>query len=1055
VQVSNWETGKSLPAPKVVAKLEKLFGSAVPTASRQPVLFAPSGGKQPPPPARKAPAARAAKAKASTTKLDTTDYRHPSEKRTNIPPAKIASEGRVPKVAKARYAYSPHLPPVLRFDATGQADKVVDRVGELLAKATQSPLTPEEAGEVREALANYQPWLEWAGKREQHERGWFEVDPVALHIHERVSAQACIRAALREDVQRDLFADPQQPYREAVQFYRHDVDWANRLILGDSLQVMSSLARRENLAGKVHMIYMDPPYGVLFRSNFQPEIASRSVKENDSDLTREPEVVRAFRDTWQLGIHTYLTFLRDRLSIARELLSNEGSLFIQISDDNVHCVRAALDDCFGRGNFVSAIVFTKSSGLQAADRVASRFDYLLWYSKDRDRIKFRPLTETISSPRDAGFLLVEEESGHRRSLTQVEAEDTSALPRGSRVLKSEDLTKPGPGAKYEVEFDGKLYTSGARWWGTPKESLRRVAAAGRVLATDKVLRFCRFLQDAPHKRLTNLWSGLGGASNPLYVVQTSTEIVSRCLLMTTDPGDLVLDPTCGSGTTAFVAEQWGRRWITVDTSRVAIAISRQRLMTARFEHYRTKGGPVKGNEQAENPASGLRYREVPHITLKSIAQNTNLDPIFEKHEPILEAALTKCNAAVGKVTTEQRKRLAGKLAEKQRTEGKRAVTDADRRRWELPTKAFEHWTVPFDTDPDWPVELQKAVTAYRKAWRAKMDEVNACIEANAEQEELVDQPEVVKGVVRVSGPFTVEGVRPEELSLGEEGLFDPTPNEFDPEESGPDPRLTNLQAYLTKMVQSLRADGLTFLGNKRRKFARLEALVEQATGSVIHAEGAWEGEEGEERLPVAITFGPQYGPVTALQVEEAIRSARRYTELVVAGFSFDAEASAVIEEANHPTLRIHAAYIRPDINPAMDGLLKETPGSQLFTVFGQPDVEVKRKKSGDWVVRLEGVDIYDPIANAIRSTGADKVAAWFLDQDYDGRCFCITQAFFPDQDAWEKLAKALKGSADPEAFEAFKGTESLPFPTGKHARIAVKVIDPRGNEVMAVRKLEG
>lgn len=991
---------------------------------------------------------------------ETTDYRHAGEKRTNIPPAKIASEGKVPKVAKAKYAYSPHLPPVLRFDATGKADKVVGRVEELLAKATKYPLTPEEASEVREALSNFQPWLEWAGKREQHERGYFEVDPVALHIHERVSAQACIRAALREDVQKDLFADPQQPYREAVQFYRHDVDWANRLILGDSLQVMSSLARRENLAGKVQMIYMDPPYGIRFASNFQPEVGNKDVKEKETDLTREPEMVKAYRDTWTLGAHSYLTHLRDRVAAAFELLHVSGSLFVQIGDQNLHRVQEILDSVFTSENFIATIAFRKTA-YQTSELLPTVSDFILWYARDRREVKFRQIhRDKLEGGAVSGQdLWVEQPDGARRRLSREEL-DSGGMSSLGRVFRHTAMTTAGVSTKGSgpVNFAGRRYTPSALgMWKTNPSGIERLTAGERLLGLGNTLRFVNYLDDFPVSPLNNVWVDTvtsGFSDQRVYVVQTNPKIIQRCMLMTTDPGDLVLDPTCGSGTTAVVSEDLGRRWITIDTSRVAILIARQRLLTSRFEHYRTKGGPLLGARQAENPSSGFKYRTVPHIALKSIAQNTNLDPIFTKHEVILEAALAACNTAVGMVTAELRKKLAGKLAEKQRTEGRRSVTDADRRRWELPERAFESWTVPFDTDPEWPKELQEAVTAYRKAWRAKMDEVNACIEANAEQEELVDQPEVVKGVVRVSGPFTVEGVRPEELSLGEDGLFDPTPNEFEAEEGGPDPRLTNLQAYLTKMVQSLRADGLTFLNNKRRKFERLEALIEESTGSVIHAEGAWEGEDSDGRLPVAVTFGPQYGPVTALQVEEAIRSARRYSELVVAGFAFDAEASAVIEESDHPKLRIHAAYIRPDINPAMDGLLKETPGSQLFTVFGQPDVEVKQKKSGDWVVKLMGVDIYDPVANSIRSTGADKVAAWFLDQDYDGRCFCITQAFFPDQDAWEKLAKALKGSADPEAFEAFKGTESLPFAAGKHARIAVKVIDPRGNEVMAIRKLE-
>jgi adenine-specific DNA-methyltransferase len=462
-----------------------------------------------------------------------------------------------------------------------------------------------------------------------------------------------------------------------------------------------------------------------------------------------------------------------------------------------------------------------------------------------------------------------------------------------------------------------------------------------------------------------------------------------------------------------------------------------------------------------NPSTGFSNASVPHVTIKSIAQNQNLDPIFEKHRPLLETARNSANAALEGVTDTDRALLLAKLRDKEEREGKRFTTDADERRWLIPKKGqhWEHWQVPFDTDPDWPKALQDAVTEYRRAWRAKMDEVNECIAANADQEELVDQPEVVKGVLRVSGPFTVEGVMPEELNLCEEGLFDGTPNEFvdeDAEEAASDAHkeLSNLNAYLSRMVQLIRTDGVTFPGNKRRAFARVDALFEEASGSAIHAEGLWEHEDESEPNSVAIGFGPQYGPVTAQQVEDLIRASKRYDELVIAGFSFDAAASAAIQEGAHPKLKVHQAYIRPDINPGMDGLLKDTPNSELFTVFGQPDVEVRSAGGAEWQVELRGVEIYDPITSEVRSTGATKVAAWFLDSDYDGRCFCITQAFFPDQDAWGKIAKALGSQADPEVFESFKGTLTLPFKAGKHRRVAVKVIDPRGNEVMAIRPLD-
>jgi len=483
-----------------------------------------------------------------------------------------------------------------------------------------------------------------------------------------------------------------------------------------------------------------------------------------------------------------------------------------------------------------------------------------------------------------------------------------------------------------------------------------------------------------------------------------------------------------------------------------------------------------------DPSADFVYESVPHVTLGSIARNEALDPIFERHRTVLNQRLSAANRALKEVTDALRDVSVAKLAEKMQREGVRAATEADRRRWLLPgttrkqvaagfagkskLKAehvdahssmvppegrFEHWHVPFDADPNWPKSLSDAVKGYRAAWRARMDDVNTCIAANAEPERLVDRPEIVRGVTRVSGPFTVEGVMPEELALTEDGIVDLTPSDED-KDTGVDTDGQNRSAYLKEMTEAIKRDGVLFPNNQKRMFSRVEPLYESGTLDGIHAEAAW---KGEDQANVAICFGPQYGPVTAYQVEELIRATKRYSHLVVAGFSFDPEATAIIEQIQHPKLKIHMAHIRPDMNPGMRGLLKDTPNSQLFTVFGMPAVEVAKTKAGEWQVTLEGVDIYDPVENTVRSTKAEKVAAWFLDSDFDGRCFCICQAFFPDQDAWEKIAKSLGSAADPEAFAAFKGTTSLAFKKGKHGRIAVKVIDPRGNEVMTVRKLEG
>ena len=984
--------------------------------------------------------ARGKKTKNEQPDLNVSDYRYDATRKNN-PPAKIAAEGRIPPIPKIQYRYSPRLDPVLRADPTGKADQWP----ELLEAARERPLTAEETRILAEALRNHQPWLEWAGKREAR---LLTVDPVALHLHERISTQAILKVAARQDITRDLFADPQHDYRQAVQFYQYDMDWANRMILGDSLQVMASLAHREDLAGKVQMIYLDPPYGIRFGSNFQPEVGKRDVKDKESDLIREPEMVKAYRDTWTIGVHSYLAYLRDRLMIARELLVDSGSIFVQISDENLHRVRMVMDEIFGAENFLSLITLVKRSP-QPDKLLPSIADYILWYAKQKQETKFHRIFK--------------EKENNDKSFTD------------------HDLTSSKYYNSPSFKYQGQVFTSGKRYWSTSVQGLTRISQVDRLMVAENTIRFIRYSSDFPFTNIGNVWTDLGGGvqsriDSKVYVVQTSASIIQRCLLMTTDPGDLVLDPTCGSGTTAYVAEAWGRRWITIDTSRVALAIARQRLMTAKFDYYALKN-------EAEGIAGGFHYKTVPHITLKSIAQNANLDPIFARHEPILEACLTNLNTALAQVSDEARWKLAAKLHAKQRAEGKRAITDADARRWQLPpspttslpkgggSAGFQHWTVPFDTDPDYPPALAEAVTAYRMAWRAKMDEVNACIAANADQEELVDQPRIQKGIVRVAGPFTVEAVQPLEISLGAQapsplvgegwgGGCEPEELEtgFDAPGDG-ETAAQNAEAYLDQMLRLLRMDGVRFPDNRQMAFTRLTLITGQA--DVLHAEGRWtlQGEtdadpDGPAR--VCVGFGPPYGPVTARQVEMLIRAASRrgYDDLVIAGFNFDGPAQAVIEEAQNPQVRIHMAHVRPDVNPGMAGLLKEQPGSQLFTVFGQPRTRLNGPdRAGEYTIILEGVDIYDPVENTVTPTRADKVAAWFIDSDYDGRTFCMTQAFFPDKSAWDKLARALGNVIDADRFAALSGAESLPFPPGANQTVAVKVIDPRGNEVMRVHRL--
>jgi adenine-specific DNA-methyltransferase len=981
----------------------------------------------------------AASAKPATTEA-VTAFKYPS-KRKNIPAAGLEAQGVIKETPRIRYEYNPHLPPVLR-SAPNAAE--IDQLPELLRTARQRALTEEEARELAAALRKHEPWLEWSGKRE---KPWFEVEPVALHMHERVSTQAILRVLAREDVQRDLFADPQQEYAKAVQFYRHDVDWANRMILGDSLQVMASLAHREDLSGKVQMIYIDPPYGIKFASNFQPQLGQRDVKDREQDLTREPEMVKAYRDTWTLGIHSYLAYLRDRLAMARELLADAGSIFVQISDENLHRVRCVMDEVFEADNHVAVITVQKTS-YATSDLIPVISDYILWYARSKQSIKTRKLLQELSV-----------------SKTYQEQDEPP--------FQSRDLASAGAGAStFVLSFRGEDYHPGVnRHWKTDKEGLERLRLSERLFQAVNSLRYKRYLTDSPGTELTNIWTDTIVGSfheDKIYVVQTSPKVIERCLLMTTGPGDLVLDPTCGSGTTAYVAEQWGRRWITIDTSRVALALAKQRLLTARFSYYKLR--ELSAEDRGRNPHGTwlidptgeldgkctFKCKEVSHITLKSIARNTSLDPIFAKHEPILAEKLTVLNAALTHVTTALRQKLVSKLFEKQKREGKKAITEADRRRWQLPNTEWKEWEVPFDTDPDWPKSLQDALLEYRKARREKMDEVNACIAANAETEELVDDPDKVRSIVRVSGPFTMEGV----IAL-EEGLDTPiggAPEEdLETFDSPGDVVVANAEAHLDKILRLLKASGVDFPEKKHQQFSRLEPIT---SATLLHAEGEWtngDGDKSERR--VAVSIGPEVGNVTAYQVEEAVRAANRrgYDELVFAGFGFDAAAQAAIGEASHPHLRVHMTLIRPDV--AMGDLLKTQPGSQIFTVFSAPRVKGPTEQlDGQYVIEVEGMDVYDPVSNTLFPTDKARIAAWFLDTDYDGRTFCVCQAFFPDKSKWDKLAKALgdRGVIEEERFEALSGYQSLPFPRpsqlqpGEKWRVAVKVIDPRGNEGLRV-----
>jgi adenine-specific DNA-methyltransferase len=894
------------------------------------------------------------------------DYRHTEAQRRNNPPAGIAPTYEVRERQTRQYEYDPHL----------------------------------------------DPQLVWAGKAEHTS---FEVDVVSLHIHERISTAAILRAVRRpEPVQPSLFGETPLPADKEVEFYRHEVGWTNRLILGDSLLVMNSLLVKEGMAGKVQMIYVDPPYGIKYSSNFQPRIDRRDVKDRDEDLTHEPEQIKAYRDTWKLGIHSYLTYLRDRLLLCRELLHESGSIFVQINDENLHFVRCLMDEVFGRENFVAMITFQTAAN-QNTKRLQRLFDHLLWYARNIEELKVHKLFR-------------------ERTDEEVRAVFPRIDPEGRRFKASDFSSRSS-------------------------EEIARLRAAERLTIENRAM---MFPHDFPVTEIHNVWDdtvfGHAKAKEKVYAVQTNTKVVERCILMTTDPGDLVFDPTCGSGTTAYCAEKWGRRWITCDTSRVALAIARQRLMTAKFDYYEL-ADPERG------PAGGFIYETVPHITLESIAKNTEIDEIAAKYQPEIDQALANLNEALGKdwkewevpreipnpVWSEEAKQAYWRLLKLKDSLQPEDKQEAERLLKVIYQQTGHRWTLKEIPEPippeDWSDEAKEALRRFWELKRKKRREIDESIQRHAPQEILYDRPKVRKEVVRVSGPFTVEAIPVPVVE-------DPTQVTIPPfETQEASSRISDRGGdYLTDMLNLLRQQGGVIFPGGRRLL--LENLRPCANLGFLHAEG--ETKQNGKSLRVAISFGPPYGPVTAYQVQEAVATARMnaYDLLLFAGFSFDPEAQGLIQRVSVPNLQVHFVNIAPDV--LVGDLLKTTRASQIFTAFGQPDVKVEAQKDGTYIVRLLGVDIYDPITGEVHSESGDRVAAWFLDTDYDGKTFHICQAFFPgDPDAWEKLQRALKATIPEEAFEKMRGTVSFPFKPGEHKRIAVKVIDFRGNEVMRVIPLEG
>lgn len=891
-------------------------------------------------------------------KLSSSAYKH-SQKSVQRPD--VGVEAQFPnKKSPKTYRYDSSLAPELCWDENAErpfAEWLVNLIAEAAEKGESAVFeqpqvwegTQEKFSSLSQCAARLKsltkPFLNWAGKAERQQ---ISVPTLPLFVHERHSTQAILetlKAHKALGTNLDLFGDAELDIADKLDAYEHKGPWTNRLVLGDSLQVMNSLLEYEGMGGQVQTIYFDPPYGVKFGSNFQPFVRKRDVKHGaDDEMSREPEMVKAYRDTWELGLHSYLAYLRDRLLLARELLHASGSCFVQISDDNVHHARELMDEIFGETNFVSTITFRKTNKALGAKLLGRVTDYIIWYAKDKPHIKFNNLySKKTIGENPSSFAWVEDESGNRRKSSPDDLEIYKNGKDAIRFFTPVPLASSGytESCTYEFHYNGKTYKSSTgKSWVTTKDGMERLIKNNRLFIMGNTPFWVQYLDDLSVVSMENVWDDTRGELQKSYVVQTNSEVIKRCLLMTTDPGDLVLDITCGSGTTAYVAEQWGRRWITCDTSRVPLALARQRLLTATFPWYRLKN-PSQG------PAGGLVYERkqnrkgeeigglIPRVTLKSLANN---------EEP--------------------------------------------------------------------------------------------------ETATLVDHPEVNNKITRVCGPFTVEATIQAALTLAEED------NQVVETSKG----YTSPRAYLDRMIEVLRkSKTLQLPGNVSLELETVRPLSDR---ECLHAEATVKS--GSEKR-IAIVFGPEDGAIGSEYVFNASMEAMQqgFQQLFLFGFAIQAKAREMLDK-----LKIHTIYITMTPDVVMSDLLKTNRSSEIFSITGLPDVTLEpagHKPDGTPLhqVEVKGLDIFRPDTMQTDSIDAENLPCWMLDTNYNGMVFCASQVFFPKTGAWDNLQKSLKGDFNDSVWEHLAGTSSEPFMLGDKQRIAVKVIDDRGNELMVVKSAEG
>ena len=909
------------------------------------------------------------------------------------------------------------------------------------------------------------PQFVWRGKDEQD---WTDlvVQAPLLYIQERVQPKVLVDDLLRQSKQTqeqapgaqfDLFGDFNGvPHGvDLTEFYQHDQNWSNRMILGDSLQVMASLAEREGLRGKVQCIYIDPPYGIRFNSNFQWSTTTNRVTDGKPDqITREPEQVKAFRDTWRDGIHSYLSYMRDRLVVARDLLSETGSVFVQIGDENIHRIRALLDEVFGDENFCAQISYRTSVPLTSTG-LPSVTDHILWFAKARSGVKYRDLFVERETGDKSRYSNVELPGGLRRALTKEERRHPALLPDGSRPYSDMDLASSGytPSCTYAFAYRGKIHsTSSGKSWKTTESGMVELGKAGRITDSGRTIRYVIFHDDFPVTKLANVWMDTTGESDKVYVVQTHTRVVERCLLLATDPGDLVLDPTCGSGTTVTVAEQWGRRWITIDTSRVALALARARIMGARYPYYLLADSQEGSRKEAEvggrafvdkprhgNVRHGFVYERVPHITLRSIANNAEIDVIYEVHQPKVLAALERLNKALRGHKTPFEMTTGGRVGEAVNFSALENDTFAMPSGEVVPAFELVEWEVPGEAPDDWPKAAAKPFAEFWEARTTRQRAIDASIAAKAEFEYLYDKPYEDRKKVRVAGPFTVESLSPHRMLGVDENdeLIDP----FKVAERGPTYGVG--QQFDQMIVENLRVAGVQ---QKDRGDRITFTSLRPWPGQRICAEGRYR--EGDAERRAGILIGPEFGTVGRPDLVESAREAgdAGFDVLIACAFNFEAHASEFSKLGRIPVLK---ARMNADLH--MGGDLKTTDKGNLFVVFGEPDIEQIEEEDGTICVRVKGVDVFDPSTGEVRSDNADGIACWFIDTDYNEESFFVRHAYFLGQnDPYSALKTTLKAEIDPDAWATLRSDTSRPFPKPTSGRYAVKVINHLGDEVMKV-----